>query len=912
MAPENTRYDVFISYPHTQKTMADAVCATLEQNRIRCWIAPRDVLPGEPFAKAIIRAMNESRLFVLVFSAETNDSTHVKNEVERAVSKGLSIIVFRVEDVVPTDEMEYYLSRRHWLDAMTPPVETHFQKLIEAVRALLAIPTLQAAPAESEQKVAGLRLRARDAADQANWDQAIALLEQADAISPDDPKITEMLQSVKRDQHLAELRRHAQECLASRDWAGAISALEEAVQLAPDDADLAARLNRAQRSQHVGELTTQAQRMAEKQDWQGVLAVLKQARELAPEDPDVRRLVARATQEQRISDLQARAKAAYSARQWEQALPLLEELRTLAPQDAAAREMLAAATREEARHRQLITLISRAEETTNRADNAARTGQWEAAERAWQDAAYDWGTAVTALEDRLAAAPQDTVWQERLTEAQRGQKVAAQQASRLRSLAQRYSEAQASLSAARPAQAAPLLAAIVDEMPTYRDAADLLRRTRRGMTTRRFTHSRALWLGAGGFVLVVVAAVILSLVLRGASSERVTLQQALANQSVDVLIRGTGEAFGDCITARLTRRTRDDLPLELAQGTLLLSKDPMIQDMVVMRVRGIFDKDGGLTPTDTIDIADDSPHDYLLEAYGVDSRLEDPKVSSAFTVSGPATQAVQRTLQAAASLNADDATRPSSAAIQMALWLLANNQNRDILCARVACRQKDMVSADQILIQAGFGPTPTASPSFTPLPTDTATPTRQPSATAAPSATATSAATAIATATRRLTTPTARPATATRAPAPPSAGTLAPLSPAEGQIFAGRSSKIRLAWSPAARPLTAQEYYVVTLFFPHESETWTDYQWARAPEVTAPDYLYDNVTGDRSFRWQVALVRLDSGEPTGNPQGKATLIAAPGAPRTFKWLPEDSGGGGEGGAAPTSTPRPEATATPRP
>ncbi len=39
-------YDVFISYSTPDKVIADAACATLEQRQIRCWMAPRDVLPG--------------------------------------------------------------------------------------------------------------------------------------------------------------------------------------------------------------------------------------------------------------------------------------------------------------------------------------------------------------------------------------------------------------------------------------------------------------------------------------------------------------------------------------------------------------------------------------------------------------------------------------------------------------------------------------------------------------------------------------------------------------------------------------------------------------------------------------------------------------------------------------------------
>jgi len=37
-------YDVFISYGHEDKIVADAACARLEACGIRCWIAPRDVV----------------------------------------------------------------------------------------------------------------------------------------------------------------------------------------------------------------------------------------------------------------------------------------------------------------------------------------------------------------------------------------------------------------------------------------------------------------------------------------------------------------------------------------------------------------------------------------------------------------------------------------------------------------------------------------------------------------------------------------------------------------------------------------------------------------------------------------------------------------------------------------------------
>lgn len=59
-------------------------------------------------------------------------------EVERAVNKGIAIIPFRIENVIPSKAMEYFLSIPHWLDALTPPLEKHLQKLADTIQALLA------------------------------------------------------------------------------------------------------------------------------------------------------------------------------------------------------------------------------------------------------------------------------------------------------------------------------------------------------------------------------------------------------------------------------------------------------------------------------------------------------------------------------------------------------------------------------------------------------------------------------------------------------------------------------------------------------------------------------------------------------------------------------------------------------
>jgi TIR domain-containing protein len=130
-------HDVFISYSTKDKMTADAVCATLESKSIRCWIAPRDILPGMDWGEAIIDAINTTRVFVLVFSSNANESRQIKREVERAVSKGIPVIPLRIEDVPLSKSLEYFISSPHWLDAMSPPVEKHLNYLADTVKLLL-------------------------------------------------------------------------------------------------------------------------------------------------------------------------------------------------------------------------------------------------------------------------------------------------------------------------------------------------------------------------------------------------------------------------------------------------------------------------------------------------------------------------------------------------------------------------------------------------------------------------------------------------------------------------------------------------------------------------------------------------------------------------------------------------------
>ncbi len=133
---ENMGHQVFISYANEKegsskskdRQVAEKICAALESQDIRCWIAPRDILPGEEWLNAMIDAVEKSKIVVLVFSSNTNKSKMVVLEISQAVQANIKIITFRIENVSPQGTLRV-LRGLHWLDAFTPPLEKHIDQL---------------------------------------------------------------------------------------------------------------------------------------------------------------------------------------------------------------------------------------------------------------------------------------------------------------------------------------------------------------------------------------------------------------------------------------------------------------------------------------------------------------------------------------------------------------------------------------------------------------------------------------------------------------------------------------------------------------------------------------------------------------------------------------------------------------
>jgi len=122
-------HDVFISHAHKDKKIAGEICEKLELARLRCWIAPRDISAREDWTEATRKAIESSRLMVLVFTDNANAAPHIEREIAHAFYTGKTIVAFRLTEALPRRDFLFYLGDACWLDASNSPPERHLDAL---------------------------------------------------------------------------------------------------------------------------------------------------------------------------------------------------------------------------------------------------------------------------------------------------------------------------------------------------------------------------------------------------------------------------------------------------------------------------------------------------------------------------------------------------------------------------------------------------------------------------------------------------------------------------------------------------------------------------------------------------------------------------------------------------------------
>jgi TolB-like protein/Flp pilus assembly protein TadD len=125
---------VFISHASLDCLTAQKACSAMEAGGFACWIAPRDVLPGSLYADGIVRAINDSKLLVLILSERAIASAHVGKELERASSQRHPILALRIDGAPLTPAFEYFLNESQWITVGADGFDGAVALLVAAVR----------------------------------------------------------------------------------------------------------------------------------------------------------------------------------------------------------------------------------------------------------------------------------------------------------------------------------------------------------------------------------------------------------------------------------------------------------------------------------------------------------------------------------------------------------------------------------------------------------------------------------------------------------------------------------------------------------------------------------------------------------------------------------------------------------
>jgi len=151
-------HDVFISYAHEDQHIAESVAMALETKGIKCWYAPRNIPVGVDYEEAIVDGICDSQLVIFILSSHSNASPHVRREIQNAYADDVRrpILPVRIDDTPLHKALRYYLGSSQWLDASTPPIESHLQRLIEQVRPRLR-PTTNGSAAPPAQEADHLK-----------------------------------------------------------------------------------------------------------------------------------------------------------------------------------------------------------------------------------------------------------------------------------------------------------------------------------------------------------------------------------------------------------------------------------------------------------------------------------------------------------------------------------------------------------------------------------------------------------------------------------------------------------------------------------------------------------------------------------------------------------------------------------
>ena len=131
--------DVFICYSSQDESFANKLFETLERDSVKCWFAPKSILPGQKWGGEIMRALENCKTLLFILSKDSNDSDQVLTELETAKDRRIPIIPVKIEDVDLSYDIKYFIRSHQWIDAKNATFEVTYSNVIKSLKGHLNI-----------------------------------------------------------------------------------------------------------------------------------------------------------------------------------------------------------------------------------------------------------------------------------------------------------------------------------------------------------------------------------------------------------------------------------------------------------------------------------------------------------------------------------------------------------------------------------------------------------------------------------------------------------------------------------------------------------------------------------------------------------------------------------------------------
>ena len=108
------KYDIYICYSRKDNEVATEICHFLDQHGLTYWIDRRTIESGDIFAKSIVKAIQDSKLFLFIISENSNQSRFCINELDVALLYKKRIFPLKINQTSYSDEISFRIGDLSW------------------------------------------------------------------------------------------------------------------------------------------------------------------------------------------------------------------------------------------------------------------------------------------------------------------------------------------------------------------------------------------------------------------------------------------------------------------------------------------------------------------------------------------------------------------------------------------------------------------------------------------------------------------------------------------------------------------------------------------------------------------------------------------------------------------------------